>query len=96
MAERARLTALAVSEYTACTTESPSDGPPCAGRFRMTLSDDGIHVAQALGKLVVAWVGYIVSQITLIHLLQVATLIFTVTQIYVLWRDKIFRRRPTR
>ncbi|MCP1173803.1 hypothetical protein [Ralstonia chuxiongensis] len=42
-----------------------------------------------LFKAVVAWIGVLVGSITLSKLVLFATLVYTVLQTYVLWRDKL-------
>lgn len=43
----------------------------------------------ALVKGAVMWMGVILGSITLSKLVLFATLVYTVLQIYVLWRDKL-------
>lgn len=40
-------------------------------------------------KLLLSWLGLIASGVTLSRIVMLATLVFTLMQIYVLWRDKI-------
>lgn len=48
-------------------------------------NDTGI----AFLKTLVMWIGALLGSITLSKLVLFATLVFTLMQIYVLWRDKI-------
>jgi len=53
---------------------------------------DSNETLWAILKVAAAWVAGLIGSITLSKLVLFATLIFTVLQIYVLWRDKITRR----
>jgi len=44
-------------------------------------------------KLGVAWVGAVLGAVTLQHIVMLATLIYTLLQIYLLWRDRIRARK---
>ena len=47
----------------------------------------------ALIKALIMWAGALLGSITLSKLVLFATLVFTLLQIYVLYRDKISRRK---
>jgi hypothetical protein len=49
--------------------------------------------AQALFKLLLAWMGYVLGSITLQQVVLALTGVYTMLQIYLLVRDKIIRDR---
>jgi hypothetical protein len=55
----------------------------------MTSHNDNI----ALLKLAAIWLATLVSSVSLQHVLMGVTIVYTLAQLYVLWRDKI-RRQP--
>jgi len=45
-------------------------------------------------KLIAVWVGTVIGGLTLSKLVLFVTLIYTILQTYVLWRDKVRKRCP--
>jgi len=52
---------------------------------------DNNETLWAILKVAAAWIAGLIGSITLSKLVLLATLVFTVLQTYVLWRDKIKR-----
>lgn len=50
-----------------------------------------MDVAIALGQILLAWVGWFFSNIN--YFVGFAALVLTISNIYVVWRDKIFNRK---
>ena len=55
----------------------------------MTTHDDNV----AIVKLALIWLATFVSSVSLQHVLMAVTIVYTLAQLYVLWRDKL-RRKP--
>lgn len=54
------------------------------------------HYVEMFVKTGTSWVGAVISVITLSRLVMFCTLVYTVLQIYVLWRDKVRTGPPRR